>query len=187
MLIPYGVYVRIVADFHIHSRFSRATSKDMNIDTLSVWAKKKGINLLGTGDFTHPGWLSEIKSKLIQGKNGFLSPKDKDNRDVDFILTAEVSSIYTAGGKVRKIHNLIFAPTLSLAEKLSKKFGEKGNIWSDGRPIFGMSARDVVAITLDVEPEAFVVPAHIWTPWFSLFGSNSGFNSIKDCYQDMTP
>lgn len=176
--------MRIVADFHIHSRFSRATSKDMNIDTLSVWAKKKGINLLGTGDFIHPGWLGEIKTKLIQGENGFLSPKD--NRDVDFILTAEVSSIYTAGAKVRKIHNLIFAPSIDSAEKISKKLGERGNIWSDGRPIFGLSAYDIAAIVLDVEPEAMVAPAHIWTPWFSLFGANSGFDTIEECYQDLS-
>jgi len=212
--------MRVVADLHIHSKYSRATSKDMNIDSLSSWAKKKGINLLGTGDFTHPGWLGEIKSKLIQGENGFLSPKDDilpatnayernnschyiaggvsssarrnkircgSNRDdVDFILTAEVSSIYSQGGRVRKIHNIIFAPGIDSAEKISKKFGEKGNIWSDGRPIFGMSARDVVTLVLDVDPEAFVVPAHIWTPWFSLFGANSGFDSIKECYGDMT-
>jgi uncharacterized protein (TIGR00375 family) len=200
--------MRIVADFHIHSRFSRATSKDMNIETLSIWAKKKGINLLGTGDFTHPGWLSEIKAKLIQGENGFLSPKDDilpakggvsssarksseiircgSNRDdIDFILTTEVSSIYTSGGKVRKIHNLIFAPTLSSAEKISKKLGERGNIWSDGRPIFGLSAHDITGIVLDVDSEAMIIPAHIWTPWFSLFGANSGFDTIEECYGDL--
>jgi uncharacterized protein (TIGR00375 family) len=176
--------MRVVADFHIHSRFSRATSKEMNIDTLSVWAKKKGINLLGTGDFTHPGWLSEIKSKLVQGENGFLSPKG--NRDVDFILTSEVSSIYTSGGKVRKIHNLIFAPSISSAEKISKKLGERGNIWSDGRPIFGLSAHDITTIVLEVDPMAIIIPAHIWTPWFSLFGANSGFDNIFECYGDMS-
>ncbi|MBI5588372.1 MAG: DNA helicase UvrD [Deltaproteobacteria bacterium] len=176
--------MRIIADLHIHSRYSRATSKEMNLDVLSPWAKVKGINLLGTGDFTHPAHLASLEEKLEPTGNGLFVLKEKTNRPnpVHFMLTAEVSNIYTQNGKTRKIHNLIFAPSIETAKKMNSVFSSLGNINSDGRPIFGFSAKDLIKIVMDASPEAMVVPAHAWTPWFSIFGSKSGFNSIEECF-----
>lgn len=178
--------MRIIADLHIHSRYSRATSKDMNLDMLAQWACTKGIDLLGTGDFTHPAHFASISERLEPSEKGLFVLKDKDHAKprTRFMLTAEVSNIYTQGGKTRKVHNLIFAPSLEAAARMNASFAKLGNINSDGRPIFGFSAIDLVKIALDASPDAMVVPAHAWTPWFSIFGSKSGFDSIEECFGD---
>ncbi len=176
--------MRIIADLHIHSRYSRATSKDMNLEMLSLWAKLKGINVLGTGDFTHPAHFASIEEKLEPAGNGLFTLKSDKINPVHFMLTAEVSNIYSQGGKTRKVHNLIFAPSIEAARKMNAAFAKLGNIHSDGRPIFGFSSQDLLKIVLDASPDAMLVPAHAWTPWFSIFGSKSGFDSIEECFGD---
>src|SRR3990172_8967191 len=177
--------MRIIADLHVHSNYSRATSRDMTLEGTSKWAKTKGINIVGTGDFTHPSHFSTIEKKLEPTGKGLFAKKNSDD-DVLFMLTAEVSNIYTQGGKTRKIHNLIFAPTLEAARRITSELARRGNVTSDGRPIFGFPATELVKIALDADPDAMVVPAHAWTPWFSLFGSKSGFDSIEECFGDLS-
>lgn len=173
--------MRIIADFHIHSAYSRATSKDMNIVEIVRWADKKGINIISCGDFQHPAYLGELKHKLREAEPGLYKLKDKKT-EARVVLSTEISNIYKQDGKVRKIHTLIVMPTLKDAEKFSKLLSEKGNTASDGRPIFGFSVQDLVKYTFDITPDAMVIPAHVWTPWFSLFGSKSGFDSIEECF-----
>src|SRR3989337_2806451 len=175
--------MRIIADLHIHSRYSRATSREMTLETLALWAKLKGIGLIGTGDFTHPAHFASIEEKLEPTGNGLFVLKNGDGRDdVRFMLSAEVSNIFSQGGKTRKVHSLIFSPTIEAARRINAAFSSLGNINSDGRPIFGFSAIDLVKIVIDASPEAMLVPAHAWTPWFSIFGSKSGFDSIDECF-----
>ncbi len=172
---------RFICDFHIHSKYSRATSKDMDIKNISKWAKIKGISLMGTGDFTHFLWLEELKRILRPEGNGLFSYEE-----VLFMLTAEISCIYSKNGRTRKIHIVIFAPSFEVVEKINNELGSIGNLVSDGRPILGLDARDLVKIVMDISPDCFIVPAHIWTPWFSLFGANSGFDSIEECFEDQS-
>lgn len=171
--------MKFVADFHIHSRYSRATSPQMEVKTLSEVAKLKGISLLGTGDFTHHLWLEELKDSLKDSGNGFF----EYNR-VNFILTGEISSIYSKGGKIRKIHNVIFAPSFDIVDKINAALSNYGNLASDGRPIIGIDAKDLAEILFGISKDIFLVPGHIWTPWFSLFGSKSGFDSIEECFEE---
>jgi len=178
--------MRIIADFHLHSKYSRATSREMDIAHITEWAKYKGIDLIGTGDFTHPFWLAEIKNNLSEDGSGLLKLKNGD-KNLSFILTTELSSIYTQAGKVRKVHTIIFAPDLKTVEKINDKLTGIGNLYSDGRPILGLSAKDLAKIILDINPKCLIVPAHAWTPWFSVFGSNSGFDSLPECYEELTP
>ena len=175
--------MKIIADFHVHSKYSRATSKDMEIETMGEWADLKGINLLGTGDFTHPAYFHQLKSKLEPEGNGLFRLREK-NLKVRFILTVELSNIYSQDKKVRRIHNLVFAPSLEVAAKINSKLEKLGKLASDGRPIFGFSAKELLKIILDISEECFIVPAHAWTPWFSIFGANSGFDSIEECFGD---
>ncbi len=177
--------MRFIADFHIHSKYSRATSKDMEVESLAKWAKKKGITLLGTGDFTHPTYFAELKSKLEPLGNGLFKLKTLDI-DVYYILTTEVSNVYPQDGKVRRIHNIIFAPSFDVVEKINLKLGNLGKLSSDGRPIFGFSSKELVKIILDISYDCLIVPAHAWTPWFSIFGANSGFDSIEECFGEMS-
>ena len=182
-----------IADLHIHSKYSRATSKDGDIPHLDLWARRKGIGLVGTGDFTHPKWREELEETLEPAEEGFYRIRaDKKLRDVydfsvspRFVLSGEISCIYRQDGKVRKVHNVILLPSLDAAERLSLKLETIGNIRSDGRPILGLSSRDLLAITLDVCPEAVFIPAHIWTPHFSLFGAFSGFDTLEECFGDL--
>ena len=182
-----------IADLHIHSKYSRATSKDGDIPHLDLWARRKGIGLVGTGDFTHPKWREELEETLEPAEEGFYRIRaDKKLRDVcdffispRFVLSGEISCIYKQDGKVRKVHNVILLPSLDAAERLSLKLETIGNIRSDGRPILGLSSRDLLAITLDVCPEAVFIPAHIWTPHFSLFGAFSGFDTLEECFGDL--
>jgi uncharacterized protein (TIGR00375 family) len=176
-----GHAMRFIADFHIHSKYSRATSRDMEVSCLAQWARLKGIDLLGTGDFTHPVYLADLKSRLQPTGNGLFTLKNDDSK-VHFMLTSEVSNIYHQGGKLRKIHTLIFAPNFELVEALNRKFDHYARLESDGRPIFTFPVRDLVKMIMDISDEFFIIPAHIWTPWFSLFGSNSGFESIEECF-----
>lgn len=175
--------MKFIADFHIHSKYSRATSKDMDLEHLDEWAKIKGIRVLGTGDFTHPLWLEELKTKLEFSENGLLRIKNSDS-PTHFILTSEISCIYSKKGRVRKIHLVVFAPSFDAVEKVNAQLGWIGNLKADGRPILGMDAKELLKLVLNVSEECLVVPAHIWTPWFSLFGSRSGFDSIEECFDD---
>ena len=177
--------MRFIADFHLHSKYSRATSKEMEVEALGRWAKKKGISLLGTGDFTHPTYFAELRSKLEPLGNGLLQLR-KGDQGVRYILTTEVSNIYSQGGKVRRIHNLIFAPSFEVAEAIRSKLGNLGKLSSDGRPIFSFTSRELVKMILDISTDCLVIPAHVWTPWFSVFGANSGFDSIEECYGEMS-
>ena len=171
--------MKFIADFHIHSKYSRATSPDMNIKTLSEYAKLKGISLLGTGDFTHHLWLEELKNTLKDSGNGLF-----EYNGVNFMLTGEVSSIYSKNGKVRKIHNVIFVPSFDIADKINSVLSGYGNIAYDGRPIIGIDAKNLAEILFGISKDICLVPGHIWTPWFSLFGSKSGFDSIEECFEE---
>ncbi|MDR1559116.1 MAG: UvrD-helicase domain-containing protein [Clostridiales bacterium] len=175
-----------IADFHIHSRYSRATSKELTPESLALWGKRKGLGLIGTGDFTHAAWRTELSEKLTQAEEGLYRLKDAPNNETRFILTGEISSIYKKNGKTRKVHNLIILPGLEAADRLSKKLEAIGNLHSDGRPILGLDSRDLLEITLDACPDAIFIPAHIWTPHFSLFGAYSGFDAIEECFEDLT-
>jgi uncharacterized protein (TIGR00375 family) len=181
-----GLDMRFIADFHIHSKFSRATSKEMDVESLARWAKKKGIALVGTGDFTHPTYFVELKTKLAPLGNGLFELKTGE-KGVKFILTTEVSNIYNQAGKGRRIHTLIFAPSFEVVEALHSKLGNLGKLSSDGRPIFTFAAKDLAKMVLNISEECMIIPAHIWTPWFSLFGANSGFDSIEECFGEMSP
>ena len=173
--------MEFIADFHIHSKYSRATSKDMDIENISKWAKLKGITLMGTGDFTYHLWLEELKAKLEPQSNGLFKYKD-----VYFILTGEISNIYSKRQKVYRIHNIVFAPSFETVEKINKELSKYGNLASDGRPILGLDAEEFAKIIFDIDDRCVIVPAHIWTPWFSLFGSMSGFDRIEDCFGKYT-
>ena len=178
--------MRIIADFHLHSAFSRATSRDMHLPEIARWGRLKGLSLLGTGDFTHPAYFQEIRSQLDETGKGLLRLKGGKADDPLFLLTAETSHIYTQGGRGRRVHMMIFAPGLAAAEKINLRLGALGNVKSDGRPIFGFSAKDLVKVVLDIEPACLLVPAHVWTPWFSVFGSQSGFGSLEECFEEET-
>ena len=188
---------RFTADLHIHSRFSRATSKKLTIRNLAAWGRLKGLTVLGTGDFTHPEWLAEIEEQLEDNGKGLFTLRNPHGLEAEipdfdgdipgrtrFMLQTEISSIYKRGGKVRKVHNLVFMPTLDAVKRFNEKLGQVGNLASDGRPILGLDSRNLIDMVLECHPMAFLVPAHIWTPWFSLFGSKSGFNSIRECFGD---
>lgn len=185
-----------IADLHIHSHYSRATSKDCKPEYLDLWARRKGIGIIGSGDFTHPAWRWELEEKLEPTGNGLYvikkeyrihDPLVPDSIQPHFVITGEISSIYKKYGRVRKVHSLILLPGLYAAEQLSLKLEAIGNIHSDGRPILGLDCHDLLEILLTVCPEAVYVPAHIWTPHFSLFGAFSGFDSVEECYGDLSP
>lgn len=185
-----------LADLHIHSHYSRATSKDCTPEQLDKWARRKGLQLVGTGDFTHPAWREELKEKLLPAEAGLFSLKEAYRlpdfmqpgcAPVRFVLSAEISSIYKKNGRVRKVHNVILLPSFEAAETLSQRLEQIGNLHSDGRPILGLDSRDLLEITLSACLEAIFIPAHIWTPHFSLFGAFSGFDTIEECFADMTP
>lgn len=185
-----------IADLHIHSKYSRATSKNCEPEALDLWARRKGINLVGTGDFTHPAWREELRERLAPAEEGLYILKNEFRLDEAgqvsappprFILTGEISSIYKKNGRVRKVHNLILLPSLEAAESLAKRLELVGNLHSDGRPILGLDSRDLLEITLEACPDAVFIPAHIWTPHFSLFGAYSGFDDIRECFEDLTP
>ena len=173
--------MKFVADLHLHSAYARATSKSLNFDTFSQWAKLKGIGLLSSADFTHPVWFKETKSKLVPLGNGLYHYDS-----VKYMLGSEISCIYTQGGKVRRIHCLLYLPSIEDVEKFNSTLGKRANLSADGRPIIGLSAKELLALALEVSEKAILIPAHVWTPWFSLYGSNSGFDSIEECFGDLS-
>jgi uncharacterized protein (TIGR00375 family) len=174
--------MEFIADFHIHSKYSRATSRDMDIKHLAEWAKIKGITLMGTGDFTHHLWLEELKGNLEDLGDGLFK-----YQEVYFILTTEISSIYSKNGRGYRVHNMIFSPSFKTTDKINATLARCGNLASDGRPILGMDCAELARIVFDIDENCMVVPGHIWTPWFSLFGSMSGFDRIEDCFEKQTP
>ena len=190
--------MRFIADFHVHSHFSRSTAKNLDLENLYIAAQLKGITVVATGDFTHPGWFEELKEKLIPAEPGLFKLKKKIAKlcdqqvpfscrgNVRFILVSEISNIYKKNKKTRKNHNLVFLPNLDLAENFNSKLDKIGNIKSDGRPILGLDARDLLEILLETSENGFLIPAHIWTPWFSLLGSKSGFDSVEECFEDLS-
>jgi DNA helicase II / ATP-dependent DNA helicase PcrA len=185
------------ADLHIHSKYSRATSRDCDLENLAYWGRKKGITVIGTGDFTHPAWFQEIQDKLVPAEPGLFRLKPELERAVSerlpaschgavrFLLSVEISTIYKKGDKVRKIHHLVYAPTFEKAGKIRNALEKIGNIRSDGRPILGLDSRDLLEIVLSAGKDCYLVPAHIWTPWFAVLGSKSGFDNVAHCYGDL--
>lgn len=188
--------MKTIADLHIHSRFSMATSKEGTPENLDFWARKKGISLIGTGDFTHPVWREELKERLVSEGNGLYRLKDayvkEESRKFPgegtrFVVSGEISSIYKKNGKTRKVHNVILLPSLEAADSMAQRLEKIGNIHSDGRPILGLDSHDLLEMMLDVCPEGILIPAHIWTPHFSVLGAKSGFDSVEECFEELAP
>ncbi|MFA6588461.1 MAG: endonuclease Q family protein [Patescibacteria group bacterium] len=182
--------MKLIADFHVHSRFSRAVSRDMTLPNMHEWASYKGIGLIGTGDFTHPAWFSEMREQLRPTPEGLLElkPNFRNKSAIAnplFLPTTELSCIYSEAGSTRRIHLEILAPDLSTVEKINKNLDRDFNLKSDGRPILGISAHDLTEKLLNVDKNIIVIPAHIWTPWFSLFGSASGYDKAEDCFREL--
>ena len=169
--------MHLIADLHIHSRFSRATSPEMDLPALARWAKVKGIDILGSGDFTHPQWFSTLEAGFVPAGNGVYRYEE-----TLFMLTAEVAAIWSQAGRVRKVHLLVLAPSLEAAARINCELARIGNLAADGRPMLGISAESLVEAIWSAEPNAEVIPAHAWTPWFSVFGSRSGFDSLEECF-----
>lgn len=177
--------MRIIADLHLHSKYSRAVSSQMVLPVVAEWAAKKGIGLVGTGDFTHPLWFREIKNNLEEAGEGVYKLKSSSS-STRFLLTTEISCIYSDKGKGRRVHILVFLPQLTDVEKFNAKLTLRGaNLFSDGRPIMGLSLRDVAQIALEVNPKALIIPAHAWTPWFGIYGANSGYDSLGEAFGDL--
>ncbi len=186
----------MIADLHIHSRFSMATSKEGTPENLDFWARKKGISLIGTGDFTHPVWREELKERLVSEGNGLYRLRDEYVKEESrkfpgegtrFVVSGEISSIYKKNGKTRKVHNVILLPSLEAADAMAQRLEKIGNIHSDGRPILGLDSHDLLEMMLDVCPEGILIPAHIWTPHFSVLGAKSGFDSVEECFEELAP
>ena len=188
--------MKTIADLHIHSRFSMATSKEGTPENLDFWARKKGISLIGTGDFTHPVWREELKERLVSEGNGLYRLRDEYVKEESrkfpgegtrFVVSGEISSIYKKNGKTRKVHNVILLPSLETADAMAQRLEKIGNIHSDGRPILGLDSHDLLEMMLDVCPEGILIPAHIWTPHFSVLGAKSGFDSVEECFEELAP
>lgn len=189
-----------VVDLHIHSHHSRATSRDCDFEGLYRWGKLKGIHVIGTGDFTHPAWFAEMRDKLEPAEAGLFKLKDELAAPIDaalppsvrtqtirFVPSVEIATIYSKGGKVRKLHQLLVMPSFEAVSEMNARLERIGNLKADGRPILGLDSKELLRHTLEVSPDALYIPAHIWTPWFGLFGSKSGFDSIEEAYEDLTP
>jgi uncharacterized protein (TIGR00375 family) len=178
--------MRVIADLHIHSRFSRATSERMNIEEIGRYAKIKGLNLVGTGDFTHPQWLQEICETLTPDSETGLFQPAKAESPMRFMLTTEVCTIFNVNGQSKKVHHVILAPSLDVVEQINAALAKHGDLAGDGRPILDMTAAELVEQVMQVSADNVIFPAHAWTPWFSIFGAFSGFNTVEECYGDMT-
>ncbi len=191
--------MQLIVDLHLHSHFSRATSKSLTLEGLYKWGKIKGVNVIGTGDFTHPSWFSELRDKLEPAEPGLFRLKPTIAADIDkslsesikkqeirFILTSEISNIYSKLGKVRKLHNLVIAPSFEDVSKINSYLERIGNLSADGRPILGLDSKELLKICLKINENILFIPAHIWTPWFAMFGSKSGFDSIKEAFDELS-
>lgn len=177
--------MKLLCDLHIHSRFSRATSQKITVGNIAVVCQTKGVDVIGTGDATHPIWLRELRQNLQEKEDGlYVFPEIPQVR---FLLSGEISLMYKHNGKSRRNHLLILLPNFEVATKVQKKFHQIGNITSDGRPILGLTSRDLTEMLLSIDSSILIIPAHIWTPWFSTFGSKSGYDTLKECFEDMTP
>ncbi|MBU1130590.1 endonuclease Q family protein [Patescibacteria group bacterium] len=175
-----------ICDLHIHSKYSRACSKELTLENIDKWAKLKGIDIIGTGDFTHPAWFNDIENQLEEAKSGLYKFKGSDSGTL-FMLTTELSCIYKQGGKARRLHICILAPNIDFVKKLIKELKDRGcNLAADGRPIIGLSAKELLKICLEIDENHLTIPAHAWTPWFAIFGSKSGFDSIEECYEELS-
>ena len=191
--------MEFIADLHIHSHYSRSTSPLMNVAGITKWGKIKGIQLIGTGDFTHPQWFLELQEKLEPAEPGLFKLKNKYYDEISpeipsscktemrFMLTAEISTIYSKNGKCRKIHSILCAPSFENVAKINDKLSQIGNLKSDGRPIIGLDCKELMKITLDASPDNMFILAHAWTPHFSVFGSGSGFDTLEECLEELTP
>ena len=186
--------MRFYADLHIHSRYSRACSRDCDLEHLAWWAGRKGITVVGTGDFTHPAWAAELSEKLIPAEPGMFRLRPDLERavlnrlpaacrtPVRFVLSSEISTIYKRDDRTRKVHHLLYAPSLAAVDEITRRLARIGNLAADGRPILGLDSRDLLEITLEGGDGCYLVPAHTWTPWFAVLGSQSGFDRVEDCY-----
>jgi len=173
--------MRFIADLHIHSKYSRACSKDLTLENIDKWCALKGINIVATADFTYPAWFSELRAKLKEAGNGLYILKENSSGTF-FLLGTELSCIYSKNGAVRRIHQLVFAPDLETVKKINSYLSGIGNLSADGRPILGLDVKELTKRVLDINPDCFLIPAHAWTPWFSVFGSKSGFDSLEECF-----
>lgn len=181
--------MKYTTDLHLHSKYSRAVSQKMILPIMSEWGIKKGLDILATGDWTHPLWFRHIVDSLEEKKQGLFGLKSVANsnnkNELLFILSTEISSIYSQGGKTRRVHNLILSESIETVEKINKEMRNRGfNLNSDGRPIIGLSSRNLLELVLSIDKTALLIPCHVWTPWFSLYGSMSGFDSIEECFAD---
>lgn len=191
--------MEFIADLHIHSYLSRACSKNLKPETLHQWCQLKGITVLASGDFTHPKWMAELEEKLVPAEEGLFTLNPKWSRPIDekipplcrkparFVLGVEISCIYKKNGRVRKVHHLVFAPSFEVAKKINAKLEKIGNIRSDGRPILGLDSKNLLSLLLETSDQAYLIPAHAWTPHFAVFGSESGFDSLEECFDELTP
>ena len=188
--------MKMIGDLHIHSRFSMATSREGTPENLDFWARKKGVSLIGTGDFTHPVWRKELRERLVPEENGLYRLREEyvkeesrkfQGEGTRFVVSGEISSIYKKNGKTRKVHNVILLPSLEDADTMAQRLEKIGNIHSDGRPILGLDSHDLLEMMLDVCPDGILIPAHIWTPHFSVLGAKSGFDSVEECFEELTP
>lgn len=192
--------MQLVVDLHIHSKYSRATSRNADLSGLYLWGKLKGITIIGTGDFTHPAWMAELQAKLEPAESGLYKlraefaipldlqlPESVRGNTIRFVPTVEISAIYRKGASVRKIHQLVVMPSLESAQAFNAKLSSIGNLQADGRPILGVDSKELLRLSLECESESLFIPAHIWTPWFGLFGSKSGFDSLEEAYEELTP
>ena len=175
--------MKFIADFHIHSKYSRATSGQTDLENISKWAEIKGVKVIATGDFTHPQWIKNIKEELKPAEPGLFQYKNSETR---FLLTTEISCIYSKKGKTRKIHIIVLSPSIEICEKINEELSKIGNLKSDGRPILGLDAKELVRIVLNVSSDCMIIPAHCMTPWFGLFGSRSGFDSMEECFEELS-
>jgi len=177
--------MKFAANLHLHSPYSRAVSPRMTLENLAYWGEVKGIRVLGGADFTHPKWLEKIKNELEPAENGLFKLKGKKHK-TRFVLSSEISCIYSKNNRVRKIHIIVLAPSINAVEEINSALSNIGNLFADGRPILKLDAKELVRIILSICNECLLIPAHLWTPWFSLFGSRSGFNSIEECFENYT-
>ena len=191
--------MELIVDLHIHSHYSRATSRNCTIEGLYAWGKKKGINIIGTGDFTHPAWFSEFRDKLEAAEAGLFKLKDAQAHELDktlppnvrqglirFVPTVEIATIYKKADRVRKLHQLVIMPSFEAVSRLNTQLERIGNLKADGRPILGLDSKELLRFSLEADQDALYIPAHIWTPWFGMFGSKSGFDSLEATYEELT-